>query len=690
MKTWKFKLMFGASILTVDSSNVKNWDSQEETLEINETLRGALLSVSGVYEFIGKARSFIQNAIDTAGMEAELYMQIYEGNESNHDGSFKKSGQPLKACMKSYHNSPTTLKISFAISGFEEKLFNRIDSTINYNISEAIDGETLNAAKYTTLTLPDRVLSGSAELNIPLQDFKFEAYSNGSASIVVSIASNIVNSAIPKVLNVSQTLYEINTIHPSYLAFIQNVSNLTNLHITISNFSIDLSTYNIASLPCILFGVYLQKRNLAGEFVETIAKDRYTLTTLTSKTLAISGEWDVSLSIGQSLELYFEIVIDRGGIEPSDFGIVGTVNGGKIEMYSESYFDQTETRCVLAHEAFERILSQITGSQNSFKSNFFGRTDIGYSSDGEGAYTALLNGLLIRSFPTDEANLTFSLSELLKNMINAFNLVGWIEGNVLHLEKYSDAYNLNNFIEIGTFGEVNVNLIEKDHLTNVKYGYINQSYEEASGLKSFNLQAERQSFIKSSNNKIDFTLSYRADDIGIELARRLDYKHNPTLDYRADNDTFIIICKPNIGGKVIVRLGAEYGAITGIDSPLTAYNIGITPLTVLKNWGNVISSGLYLNPTKKIKFLSGSKNTSLGINGKNEIDDIIVSDLGLPLFLPFMLNVTDAILTGSQWDQIKLNPTTLLKIGYFYGKIDSIKIDRNTMKSEIQLIRANR
>jgi hypothetical protein len=697
MKTWKYKLIYNTSTLSFGTENVKNWDGMEQTIARNETLRGHLVSLTNVFEFIGDARLFIQNAIDSGGMEAEVYMQIYEGNGSGHSGSFKKYGNPLKACLKTYENTTTILKITFAVSGFEEKLFNRLDTNVRYNITEAIDGEYIGLPAYAGLTMPDRVLSGSAELNIPLQSVKFGQFDSPEARPTgrISLATDILNTAIPKIVDTTQTLFATiigDPAFPDYLCLLQHVQNTTKLHIKISDLNIRLDPYGVGSLGNPTIYILLQKLGANNNVSQTIASiqmtDGYSGVNFSGGNMSLIGEWDVILQNNESIILSFWFALTRTGSE-LDYGLIGSVSGGKIELYSESNFDQTTTKCALAHETFERIIAQTTGAKNAFYSNFFGRQNIGYAADGVGAYTALLNGLLIRSFPDDLANLTFNFGELLKNMQNMFNLVGWIKNDKLYLEKFEDAYDLTNFIEITEYGEIKVNLIESDHVTNIKYGYTDQSYEEASGLKSFNLQAERQTFVKSSNNKTDLTVTYRADDIGIELARRLDYRHNPKLDYRADADNFVIICKKNTSG-VIVKLASDYGTITGVDSPNTAYNVGITPLSILKRWYNVISNGLYLYPQKAIKFVSGAKNTNLKINGEAETKTILVSELTPPLFLPFALNVSDALITSDQFKFIIANPTTLLKIGYFYGIIDTAKIDMNTNKAELKLIRANR
>lgn len=89
-------------------------------------------------------------------------------------------------------------------------------------------------------------------------------------------------------------------------------------------------------------------------------------------------------------------------------------------------------------------------------------------------------------------------------------------------------------------------------------------------------------------------------------------------------------------------LRETYTTIQGIDNPETAYNIEqLTPARIIKTWGNWIRSALYNQPDTKLTFQTLDKNKDLftvrnGVTYK-ESDDIRVSDLDAPLFLPYII-----------------------------------------------------
>jgi len=667
MKTWKFRLTYNGSNFDFTAAMVKGWGDISLALQRNSLLRGALFQYSNVFQFRGKAKDFVQQCVDNGGIEAAMYLQIYEGNESGHAGSFVKRGTPLKASFKTYDNNGIIAKLTFAISGFEEKLFNRMDTNMEYGILEAIDGEILSAPKYQFLRMPDQVIKGEGEFISNHIDIG--RYTNAFPILFSIKTTNIIG-----LKNVYGSSYE-DFIIISEADESEYIVSIKNLKIT--------SRFSHVNESKAYFRII--KYNSDNSVKTTINNTLLNLPAGTEPHIdTINTDFTIILNKNEKLNIH--IYSATVYVETENWTIVPE----KFIVKLNSFVPETTTNCILPHEAIERIASQITGKKDALVSNFFGRTELGYAVDGKGAYCALLNGLLIRSFPTDLAKQTFSLKELLDNFIKIYNLVAWIQDEKLHIEEYKDAYDLNRIIKIEKHGGVTVNLIESMHVANLKYGYINQEYEEASGLNNINGQYERQTHIQTTKNALDLTVGYRADPIGIELSRRLPYVTNPKFDYRNDKDTFIILCKKGNGSEIVPILGAEYGTIEGLINSATVYNIGLTPRTILKKWDNVISAGLYLYPQKFIKFVKGPNNSDLIVNGVAERANIEVSTLLPPLFLPYNLNVKEAIMTAAQLDYLRQYPNSIIEVGSYYGMVDELDTKLNTGKTNMKLIRANR
>lgn len=685
MKTWKFRLTYNGSNFDFTAAMVKGWDDISLALQRNSLLRGALFQYSNVFQFIGKAKDFVQQCVDNGGIEAAMYQQIYEGNESGHAGSFVKRGTPLKASFKTYDNNGTIAKLTFAISGFEEKLFNRIDTNIEYGISEAVDGEVLDAPKYKFSRMPDQVIVGDAEVILDETQINVLATSDNQPVIFpnIGVITSIKFSSIQEV-NAS---YNIDW--PPAVAIYHKALQRSRVRLVIKDLLLSFNKVSGTTFNCVR-AFFIHKLDANMNIIIPNINTGYYYDSNTNTTSAFNINEDLIIDLEQGESIAFRLTVEFIAPTIGNGWSYHFANNGNVSIVSQSFFQETVTNCILPHEAIERIISQITGKKDALVSNFFGRTELGYTVDGKGAYCALLNGLLIRSFPTDLAKQTFSLKELLDNFIKIYNLVAWINDEKLYIEEYKDAYDLNRIIKIEKHGGVTVNLIESMHVANLKYGYINQEYEEASGLNNINGQYERQTHIQTTKNALNLTVSYRADPIGIELSRRLPYVTNPKFDYRNDKDTFIVLCKKGNGSEIVPILGAEYGTIEGLINSATVYNIGLTPRTILKNWDNVISSGLYLYPQKFIKFVKGPNNSDLIVNGVAERANIEVSTLSPPLFLPYNLMVKEAIMTASQLDYLRQYPNSIIEVGGYYGMVDELDTKLNTGKTNMKLIRANR
>ena len=89
-----------------------------------------------------------------------------------------------------------------------------------------------------------------------------------------------------------------------------------------------------------------------------------------------------------------------------------TVTEDSIRPDSNSKFN-------FMHEVGDRLMQIITGQQNKFYSEFYGRTDLGYDEDGEFSKTALALGFWIRKF--DDEKIEVSLKDFLETSNSIHN-----------------------------------------------------------------------------------------------------------------------------------------------------------------------------------------------------------------------------------------------------------------------------
>jgi len=105
--------------------------------------------------------------------------------------------------------------------------------------------------------------------------------------------------------------------------------------------------------------------------------------------IVIDEQQTFDIYTGDSLVLRAEIINDVG---------TGDIRYNNISVKLSTQIELIVWRNfygVLYHEAFSRIIEHLTGLTSRFKSDFFGRTDIGYSADGT-SLGAITTGRYIR------------------------------------------------------------------------------------------------------------------------------------------------------------------------------------------------------------------------------------------------------------------------------------------------------
>lgn len=686
--TWRFRLTSGTAQIDFKSNRVKNWNAIKLSFQRNETLRGVLFQYSNVFEFTKEVRTFVRDVVDSGGIESELFLQMWVGNESGHRGSFKMLGSPLKATLgKTYTITDTTVTVTFSISGVEEMFLNRLDTEIEYDIEESIDGVNIGSPKYSEILLHDRIINGTAYWEFTNQSFEHTTNSPNVQTVIDNFMGTIKSTSMQGINSVYSRDHQTNFLY-------SNGNTLTKLNITITNLVVRIYS-KILNVDLGQGSVQLWiTDSLGAGIIKLMDYSVEPFNNYTSETLTINEVINAELQPFQFLQLRTYLQFRNKDIETEVGSGVGVDVTCDIPMVFtlESTFDPSFSKCILPLDAIERQYAKITGKQNAIISNFLGRKSLGYANDGEGAYLALMNGKLIRGFSTIDSKVTFKMKDLLKTFINGWNLVANFKDDRLVIEKFSDVYDINNSMKIEVVGKVKASLIESDHVANLKYGFKDFQLEEVNGLDDFIGVYERQTPIKSTDVKLDLVIPYLAGSYPIEFTRRKDYVHNPTEDYRSDKENFLIDSELN--GATDATVKSKKGSplqIDGILSPNTAYNIDLRPRKLLSNWFNVISSGLYQLPTKSIKFVKGANNTNLVVDGVSETSDIAINELGIPFFLPYFLEFKGK-LTTDQFNELLLNANKVIEIGStrLFGIIDEMEYDINTQEAEFKLIRANR
>ncbi len=347
---------------------------------------------------------------------------------------------------------------------------------------------------------------------------------------------------------------------------------------------------------------------VADEDFEQYSLTVYSGFTLTERT---DGNYDVYIDYeldylevdeGYSLFIYFIM----GDYSSDQTLLIGPDSDESQSLTFEitSTYDTTDTtaNCILPHDFFTHWLEMITGVENSFYSEYFGREELGYDSDGEGAFIAILDGYMIRNAPIEDYPFTANFEDILDDFIKMRNLVAWIDyrggKEYFRIEKYEDYYDLKNtVVNIGTV----YNNIRRSINSDLTYSAVyvgaddTDLDEEYYGLNFVNGDVEFTTPLTNADNELDLLISGQIEAYLIENVRRDQYDENSDSSGSYDEDIFYIFAKEatDKGTDLEAVKDENFYYVGGINNPETAYNLDLAPhLTLLERWGIVINGCL--------------------------------------------------------------------------------------------------
>lgn len=296
-----------------------------------------------------------------------------------------------------------------------------------------------------------------------------------------------------------------------------------------------------------------------------------------------------------------------------------TYNTASVVITENSWHPASTAKVVLPYERVERLLQIITGRTDSdlFYSECLGRTDLGYAQDGEYAYLASSTGFWARGF--DEKPFTTNWEDTIKTLFAVKGLAFGVENRgdaeVVVLEPIEYFYQKGEVFDFPTqVKDVERTIANDFQYSSIEVGYNKggADYEEAMGLDEPNGKHTYTTPFSSGNKKYSIISQDRGDMTGFEFARRMPKEYFPTEDTRYDEDNFILELK-KVDGALQQVLWEDLYAVepSGIYSPQSAGNLGITPKRNLITHSWWLNGGLFKYGDQKIKFASSSGNSSL-------------------------------------------------------------------------------
>ncbi len=622
------------------------WDSLEITLKRNRNWHGIFKEASLRLGFTcnGGGRESIEQVYNVFGIESLINVQINTRNSNLDEFELLYNGQLI---MKSIGDTPELLFFNLTQQGITETVMNRMAIPIAIGSDTTLDDTVIAPGAFVDYDL--NLHSDTITLGAEIDGGAFDELHNTQLNTLESHRI-FVQNAIPLVQNeLKATTANAKTINSARNADFP----------TLAGFGIpafhDASGSEILVLP----GVYNVQWDISGDLLDNNDGGNWSVTdgislflvygpdlnTLKKELLGsipgysstgptVTSAFDfnsvanISLGIGDKLWLvweFFQYHITSGGAGSPPFTVAldFEFDTSEVQLSIQSIVDPSTCKATAIYEVFQQISRSILDKSDAFRSQYYGRKGVSAenTTNGCGAFRAITSGALIRKLSQAEFPLTMSLEDIFSIYQKVDNVglgVDTVDGDnqVIRVERQDFFYDASSTIL--TIDNVLDPVITEDnsiYVNTISVGYKKWEVEDNQGLKEFNTQHTYSATLTGNDNHIDAVANIIAGRYIIEFQRRKQFL--PTTDSDWDEDWFMIaLNRSEDGGGVPdtldeAEIDENASNISGIDSPVTVYNIRETPHRILLKHLASIGAGLEKFAGRLLKFQKGEGNTNL-------------------------------------------------------------------------------
>jgi hypothetical protein len=289
-------------------------------------------------------------------------------------------------------------------------------------------------------------------------------------------------------------------------------------------------------------------------------------------TKIFSGDASGFLDLFDDEAIFIKAFVYTGGnttFPISDFVYTNTASHF-LDVEEQTVFSPSLVDAPMIFEAIDKQLSIILDQQNTLKSDFLGRTDLGYASNGCGSHHFLMNGLMIRRIP----NKPFPLSakDWYNSLDKAYCMAMGIErdsnGNEsVRFEPIEYFFRDILLMKLGVISEYKRKPADEYLFNELEFGFKKYPQDnQADSLQDFHTRMEYVTPLNKIKNKLSNIIDFIFSGYYIEYTRRESFNENPTNAYETDKDVFMIASKPDTYNNfdIVIDQAAKTITLPGI------------------------------------------------------------------------------------------------------------------------------
>jgi len=614
-------------------------------------------------KFVKDGRDFVKDAYDTDGINALVSFTVTEYN------TFGQSRVRFLGRLdySTYKLTELSADIQVIDGAFTDILLNRWNSEINLFAAKDSDGNALSALTTQYINMPEINIRQVANWS----GYDYTTVYNGLHYMFM----RVVNSEYDEAFNVE--------------AYGFNFFRVAAEEYTSANLNLKLqATLNGNNSSARFTWNYYISRWVGG--TETVI---YTgsVQGLGSYPLAVDIDLTevITINVGDSLSLRGDITNTVG---------TGTIQFSNIELNLATQIESIigrELYMVQIHEAFERIVANYTGLTGRFKSDFFGRTDIGYDVDGE--LLAITTGRYIRNnfglnntMPVSGEKL-FDTVKAIFNVGMGIEVIDGVEKLVIEPMSYflSDSVVLNVSDRIAS--ETIIREVYPELIFNrISVGFNSYEYRSLGGVYEYNTTSKYTNIIKPVDRELNAVAPYRADMSGV-IALLTEPAENKDVSGESDIFLFDIV---RDGSDYLIQTTEGFDQAEDFGGRDTLFNVRLSPARNIRRHGSFIRGFIDKYLSSSLQWQTADKNTKLRSTetGQSEIienADIAVNTLDTPFWVAETMQFEVPALE-TDIEVIQANPYGLIQCSDTeYGYLLDYTSKNENGKSEYLLLKCN-
>jgi len=596
---------------------------------------GIFFSYDVKLRFVKDGKDFVQAFFEKYGIEQDILLRIDRRNlrsrvfETYYEGRLN---------LHTYKSGTITVECNVEQTGFIQKLKNRADVKVAMDATTDQDGVAMIAAPTETITMHSKVLRKTFERDLDLTAYADTPAAAGTYYYLFGF-QKLVSDEISDRFNYYAT--QMSSIDPvPALKYVWRVKEGDQGAYTFT-FDINLRRYGtVVTGTTKIFLVYGKPGAYTTNQIDaTVAWINLEQIQQFAETV------NVTLAVGDEVYVYGEMVMTGTNIHAfyEDYFVDPVTLKSVIKVEADTVTAESTCKVVLLHEALEQTVRSITGKANSFYSEYYGRTDIGYAADGAGSLRGITNINQIRGIDKpirctmkDLVDTTWALDAIGIGIEKADG------AERVRVEPLTYWYQAKRLMRLNYVLDIEKGVLAELYFNQVDGGTDKWSNEKTTNLDEFNASREWTFPITQVKNKLPLRVPYITSGYTIEFARREN--NTPTKDTPRDEDN-VIIRLVRDGGDFVPAKDEAFDTVSNVISPETSYNLEDSPARCLRRHGRMFRSFLNKQQDQYIRFSAGAANTSMTslLTGEaaavDEDANILISDLQAPLFLAEVYSV---------------------------------------------------